>query len=615
MTSRNISESQNTLRFLNVVEEESLEMISPIEDYESAPLVSLHQAILPLTSIVPEIERMVQIINTNCGELKDGLSRDESNSIRLYTFEWQPLRSSVQHLLNKTLRSGDRQQLRPWHLFLRLLLTALLHLPSTPLIVFRSANMDLSSKYVVGKTITWCGFSSCVKRTNHEIDKHLHLNWAGRKTLFLVKCYSGKDIHRHSMHDNDNEVLLPPARRFNVVSSKGRGKGVCVIELNEIEPACSIRNVQFSPVSPVSLSRKSLPAALPNRKLEEHLASYHSRNAEIDLKSMRLTDVDMDIIVSECIIKRQCSDLILSDNKFTSNGIVTLSLSLRKNVSLMKLDLSDNKIAGDGAHSLCEALRTNTTLTVLHLSNNQIGNKGVERLSIVLKTNTALAILDLSKNSITNSGAQTLSEALTSNTGLAILNLSNNSISSTGIRSLSDALLFNKTLLDLDLSRNSVADNGVQALREALSLNTELGSLSLSRNSITDDGAQMLSEVLRTNVKLTILNLSQNLITDHGAQALAKGLRLNTVLNTLDLSGNSITDSGAQALSETLETNTTLTKLDLSGNLIVDEGIQALKDTLRRNTKLTILYELNYQRADPEGIQALNKAFYNKLFS
>ncbi|CAF1488770.1 unnamed protein product [Adineta ricciae] len=415
MTSRDITESQNTLRFLNVVEEESLEMISSIEDYESTPVVSLHQAILPLTSVVPEVERMVQIIKTNCGEPRDGLSRDESNSIRLYTLEWQPLQSSVQHLLNKTLRSGDRQQLRPWHLFLRLLLTALLHLPSTPLIVFRSANMDLSSKYAVGKTITWCGFSSCVKRTN-QLEKHLHLNWAGRKTLFLIKCYSGKDIHQHSMHDNDNEVLLPPARQFNVVSSKGRGKGLCVIELNAIEPAWSIRNVQFSAVSTVSLSRKSLPAALPNRKLEERLASYHSRNAEIDLKSMRLTDVDMDIIVSECIIKRQCSDLILSDNKFTSNGIVTLSLSLRKNESLMKLDLSDNKIAGDGAHSLCEALRTNTTLTALHLSNNQIGNKGVERLSILLKTNTALAILDLSKNSITNSGAQTLSEALTLNT-------------------------------------------------------------------------------------------------------------------------------------------------------------------------------------------------------
>jgi hypothetical protein len=289
---------------------------------------------------------MVQTIKPNCGELEDGLTRDESNSIRLYSLEWRPRESSLFYILQKALRSKNRELLRPWFLFLRLILTALSHLPSTSLTVYRSATMDLTDRYFPGTTIVWWAFSSCMKKSN-LLEKKLFLNKTGKRTLFVINCYSGKDIHEHSLYEGEGEVLLPPARQFNVVSSVNKGKGLHIIELNEIQPAFDFLNtlssstnilsvapvhkIQFQPASTVSLSRKSLPAALPNPRLEERFVYVFKQRSEIDLKSMQITDSDMDIVVSEIIIKRQCLELNLSNNSISDKGMLIFALALRKN--------------------------------------------------------------------------------------------------------------------------------------------------------------------------------------------------------------------------------------------------------------------------------------------
>jgi hypothetical protein len=344
MASRDINDTKHAFRFLDV-DEEPQTMLPPIQNYENTTLVSLNQAIVPLERIMSDIKHMVDAVKMKSDEPEDGLSRDESNSIRLYSLEWHPRTHSLFYILNKALRSENRQQLRPWLLFLRLILTALSHLPSTSLTVYRGINMDLTVNYPEGTTVTWWGFSSCMKK-NNLLEKRLFLNKTGKRTLFIINCYSGKDIHRHSMYECEGEILLPPACQFNVVSSVNKGKGLHIIELNEIEPAfdffnalspennllrnITIHNNQFQTISTVSLSKKSIPAALPNPRLEQHIA-YVNHRSNVDLNSMNLTDSDLDIVISEIIIKRQCVELNLSGNRFTYNGILILAYSLRKN--------------------------------------------------------------------------------------------------------------------------------------------------------------------------------------------------------------------------------------------------------------------------------------------
>jgi hypothetical protein len=203
MAPGDVNEPQHAFRFLDV-DEKPQSMLPPIHDYENTPLVSLNKAIVSLTRIVPNVQHMVQTVKANCGGPEDGLTRDESNSIRLYSLEWQP---------------------------------------------------------------------------------------------------SGKDIHRHSMYENEGEVLVPPVCQFNVVNSVDKGKGLHIIELNEIQsvfdffnafsPPINVsishptHNIQFHPISTVSLSKKSFPAALPNRCLEEHVV-YLKQRSKVDLKRNEL---------------------------------------------------------------------------------------------------------------------------------------------------------------------------------------------------------------------------------------------------------------------------------------------------------------------------------------
>lgn len=345
MASREINEPQHSFRFLDV-DEESLEVFPPVDDYENTQLVSLNKAIVPLELIVPDVKHMVQTIKANSVKPEDGLTRDESNSIQLYTLEWQPKHKSLFYILNRTLRSEDRQLLKPWLLYLRLILTALSHLPSGPLIVYRGINMNLVDMYPKGKTVTWRGFSSCMRKSN-LLEKRLFLNKTGKRTLFVINCYSGKNIHRRSLYEVEDEVLLPPARRFTVMRSVDKGKGLHIIELNEIQPTFDFfdilpptinismnhpaHNMQFQPISTTSLSKKTIPAALPNPQLEEYFSNCFKEPKKIDLKSMDLADSDMDIIVSETIIRRQCSELNLYDNNFTGPGMLILAHTLRKN--------------------------------------------------------------------------------------------------------------------------------------------------------------------------------------------------------------------------------------------------------------------------------------------
>ena len=63
-------------------------VLPPIQGFEDQPLVSLEEAIKPLKSLIPSIDHMVWTVTNDIVEIKDGLTKDESASIRLYTLEW-----------------------------------------------------------------------------------------------------------------------------------------------------------------------------------------------------------------------------------------------------------------------------------------------------------------------------------------------------------------------------------------------------------------------------------------------------------------------------------------------------------------------------------------------
>ncbi|CAF4402524.1 unnamed protein product [Rotaria socialis] len=171
-----------------------------------------------------------------CAELSPGkLSIHEAASITLYSMEWKPQDECLYHVLNKTLRNENRQKLEPWFLFLKLILTALAHLPSMARTVYRGVKKDMRKEYPKGKIFVWWGFSSCTT-TLDVLQNELFLGKTGRRTFFTIECDSGKDIRKYSCYQAEDEILLPAARQFEVKGSLNQGDDFYMIQLKEIQP-------------------------------------------------------------------------------------------------------------------------------------------------------------------------------------------------------------------------------------------------------------------------------------------------------------------------------------------------------------------------------------------
>lgn len=225
----------HTYTRMSDVIKEPKRMLMPIHGYENMPLVSLEDAVLPLISLLPRIQTYVDVAKARYDQMPaDGLTMDQSASIMLYTMDWEPQEQCLYIVLNATLRAEDRHKLKPWFSYLKLILSGLALLRSAPCTVYRGVNKDLSSEYIKGKSFIWWGFSSCASSIE-VLENDQFLGKTGTRTLFTIECNSGKDISRHSYYRSEVEILILPARQFEVISCLEPGSGLHMIQLKETE--------------------------------------------------------------------------------------------------------------------------------------------------------------------------------------------------------------------------------------------------------------------------------------------------------------------------------------------------------------------------------------------
>ncbi len=226
-------QSTNHYRFTDVIAEKH-DILLPIEGHEKMPLVTLEDAVVPLIPILPDIRRKVHVAKQNCKNPADGLTSDQSAAIMLYTMDWEPQEQCLYFALNTCLREADRKQLKPWFLYLKLILTGLARLPSIQRTVYRGVKCDLSAKHQEGKQFYWWGFSSCTK-TMSVLKSDQFLGNSGIRTFISIECVNGKDIRRHSYYQKEEEILLLPATYFQVLSCFEMAPSLHAIQLKEIK--------------------------------------------------------------------------------------------------------------------------------------------------------------------------------------------------------------------------------------------------------------------------------------------------------------------------------------------------------------------------------------------
>ncbi|CAF0881240.1 unnamed protein product [Adineta steineri] len=189
-----------------------------IVEYADQPLLPLYKACAPLTDIIHNISFYIQIALDGTSEQPpDGLTIDESASIRLYTMEWESPHKSLYEMLNYTLKTADRKDLRPYFKYLKLFLTALVKLPCVPqLTIWRGVTKDLSAEFPPGTSVTWWGFSSCTTALS-VLENNMYLGTTGNRTLFSVEAINGRIIRGHSYFNTEEEILLLPGTHMVVL--------------------------------------------------------------------------------------------------------------------------------------------------------------------------------------------------------------------------------------------------------------------------------------------------------------------------------------------------------------------------------------------------------------
>jgi hypothetical protein len=451
-------------------------MLPPIKGYENQPLVTLEQAIQPLLSLVPNIEQMVWTVKQNCEKPEDNLTSDESASIMLYTLGWEPTQSSFYFILNATLRSQNRQELKPWFLYLRLVVHALAKLPSIPSrTIYRGVRIDMSEEFVKDKTFIWWSFSSCTSTI--DVIKEF-LGNKGPRTIINIECDTAKDISRHSFYQSENEILLYPARQFKVISSIEIGNQLHIIQLKEIKPPFSIMHIPEITETVFPTTMTPIIISCENQKLKDIIdeCQHHST---IDLHSKNLNDADMKIVVKEAIINKKCKKLLLHSNNITSLGVSIISEVLNVNTTLEQLSLSYNPVGDMGAYTLAKALSFNTcSLQTLYLIATKITDDDAEYLARMLKTNSRLLRLFLDHNYISDRGVRLLAEVL---------------------------IHHNSTLQRIDLGGNRlISDASVDCLVETLRLYS-FSTLDISDCNLSEKGKDKLRQIAKTRIDFNLI--------------------------------------------------------------------------------------------------------------
>ncbi|CAF2876986.1 unnamed protein product [Rotaria sp. Silwood2] len=281
----------NRSRFTDVYNEPVDRLLSPIKGYQSKPLVSLMEAIQLVSGFFHEIEDNVKVALHNCRNQVDKLTQQESASIHLYTMQFDD-GPSLYQVLNESLRAENREDLKPWFSYLKLLLTALYKLPSEKKRVWRGIrNVDLSEKYRVNTEFAWWGVSSCTADMQ-VLESNQFLGKEGLRTLFSIDCINGKSIAAHSYFKNvEQEFILMPGSYFQVIGQLTPGGGLHIIELKEITPPMTLVKPPFSQsdqqetTSVVSKPNASASSIASEPTSAATLASSASTSSENSLKS------------------------------------------------------------------------------------------------------------------------------------------------------------------------------------------------------------------------------------------------------------------------------------------------------------------------------------------
>lgn len=233
------SSAREALDYLVDTSVELEQNLPPIVGYACQPLVTLEEACKPLEFILPKIHHYMSIAKNKSQNPTNYLTINEAAAIRLYTTQWDEHNNnqnvSLYSQLNQTLRDPDRHKLKPWFLYLKLLMIALTKLPVTSTkTVWRGMRHHDITKYKEGDEKIWWAFSSCTKSLN-VLNSDLFLGQTGKRVIFSVETFDGRLVTEYSDFPDEEEILLLPGTRLKVFAKLNPAPDLHIIQLKQVQ--------------------------------------------------------------------------------------------------------------------------------------------------------------------------------------------------------------------------------------------------------------------------------------------------------------------------------------------------------------------------------------------
>ncbi|CAF2079560.1 unnamed protein product [Rotaria magnacalcarata] len=197
----------------------------PIGEYLNCPLCTLEESVISIVSSIPTLRTIVCQAKTFCNKTSKLLTADESGAIYLYTMP-----TVFYKQLNQALREQNREALKPWFSFIRLIMSGLEKLPDVSgETIWRGISEGIGSSYFDNMTFTWWSFSSCT-RDLKVIEPFIGLS----STVFAIECKRAKDVSDFSAIKDEAEVILMPGTNCHVKSLSLLHEKLYIVHLKEI---------------------------------------------------------------------------------------------------------------------------------------------------------------------------------------------------------------------------------------------------------------------------------------------------------------------------------------------------------------------------------------------
>lgn len=202
--------------------------ISPVRGILQTPVLPLKEACAPLRGVIAGVDSMVDQALSRA-KAAGKASVQHTAAVYLYT-----MAGAFYQLLNAALRNPNRDLLKPYYAYIRLLAEAMMILPSKGAkVLWRGVALDLQAAHPVGSNITWWGVSSCTP--NLGVARGF-LGSQGPRTLFSVHADTAVPIQELSAFKGEEEYILAPGTRLEVTSVEREPGGLVRVVMKELPP-------------------------------------------------------------------------------------------------------------------------------------------------------------------------------------------------------------------------------------------------------------------------------------------------------------------------------------------------------------------------------------------